>query len=187
MHSGLQKYVKSIELRPNLMNLNCVAEPSITDSNCALAQILKNCYSASAALSTHLLSSQICYQSSVAINNFAIDHHLLSNFRLPLNPYFCHFFLLKIYKENGKIFQDLEFFILWQTFRGHLLPQIKVSTFWKILKTTKTRHTIHWPPTAYMCQKYRNGCKARSCSTKGIQRTGLDSNLFRKQQVYNRK
>ena len=29
-----------------------------------------------------------CYQSSVAINNLAINHHLPSNFRLALNPYF---------------------------------------------------------------------------------------------------
>ena len=36
----------------------------------------------------------------------------------------------------------------------------------------------------YRCQKYRNGCKARSCSTKGIQRTGFYSNLFRKQQLF---
>ena len=45
----------------------------------------------------------ICYQSSVAINNFAINHHLLSNFRLALNHYFNQFFfLLKIRKKMEK-------------------------------------------------------------------------------------
>ena len=60
----------------------------------------------------------ICYQSSVAINNFAINHHLLSNFRLALNHYFNQFFS-KNPQKNGKISQNLEFFSLWQTLRGH--------------------------------------------------------------------
>jgi len=43
-----------------------------------------------------------CYQSSVAINNFAINHHLPSNFRLALNPYFYQFFFAKKWKDFSK-------------------------------------------------------------------------------------
>ena len=102
------------------------------------------CYQASFAirpqlLSTHLLSSltcyqanllwilscnqQFCYQSSFAINNFAINHNLLSNFRLPLNPYFYHFFLLKIWKK-GKISRHLEF-----SFAGKLCVGMEPAHF----------------------------------------------------------
>ena len=70
------------------------------------------CYQASLAI------GPICYQSSVAINNFTINHHLLSNFRLALNHYFYQFFR-KIRQKNGKISQNLEFFSFWQTLRGH--------------------------------------------------------------------
>ena len=62
------------------------------------------CYPALTAIDTfaiklHLLSGQFAINPHVVINNFAINHHLLSNFRLPLNPYFYHFFsLLKICK-----------------------------------------------------------------------------------------
>ena len=54
------------------------------------------CYQASLAIRA------ICYQSSVAINNFSINHHLLSNFRLALNHYFNQFFFLKIRKKMEK-------------------------------------------------------------------------------------
>ena len=74
-------------------------------------------FPASTAIDT-LAIRPICYQSSVAINNFSINHHLLSNFRLALNHYFNQFFSENPQK-NGKISQNLEFFSLWQTLRGH--------------------------------------------------------------------
>ena len=111
--------------QPHLLSKHLLSN-SFTINSVAITLI---CYPASfpircQLLSTHLLSSLTCYQanllyqSSVAVNNFAFNHHLLSNFRLPLNPYFFHFFLLKTAK-NGKLFENLEFFILWQTLRGH--------------------------------------------------------------------
>ena len=68
----------------------------------------------------HLLSSliyypaslairPICYQSSDAINNFAIK------FRTSSQSLFLPFFLLKIDKK----WKNLEIFILWKALRGH--------------------------------------------------------------------
>ena len=118
-------------------------------------------------------SSLICYLASIANDTFAIKPHLLSG-QFTINPrlqstillsfIICYqifdfllilIFTLKICKKNGKISQHLEIFILWQTVWAWnwliLLPQVKVSTFWKILTTScistkKTRHTIHRPP-----------------------------------------
>ena len=110
----------------------------------------------------------ICYQVSFAIRPQRLLTHLLSI--LSCNPQFCYqswfaikfstssqsFFLQKICKKMEK------FLIIWNSsFCGNfawtwnrliVLPQVKVSTFKKILITTcistsKTRHTIYRPPT----------------------------------------
>ena len=71
----------SFAIKPHLLSgLNCY---------------LHTCYQASLAI------RPICYESSVAINNFAINHHLLSNFRPALNHYLKQFFL-KIRKKMEK-------------------------------------------------------------------------------------
>ena len=128
------------------------------------------------AIKPHLLSSLNCYrhicyqaslairpfcnQSSIAINNFAINHHLLSNFRLALDPYFNQFFPLKIRKKFLKI---LEFFILWQTLRGHGTGSFCTN----LLKDSNNYLYFHqkdlgkqYTGHLYRCQKYKNGCKA---------------------------
>ena len=111
------------------------------------------CYPASTAIDTFAIRP-ICFQFSVAINNYTINHHLLQNFRLPLNPYFYHFFSPKNLRKKWKKFSTFGILHSLANFAGAwnqliLLPQVKVSTFWKILTTTctKTRHTIHRSPT----------------------------------------
>ena len=88
----------------------------------------------------HLISSLICYPTSTAIDTFAFKPHLLSS-QFAVNPQLqstillsiiiCYqifdflsiitftFFSPKNFQKNGKISQNLEFFILWQTLRGH--------------------------------------------------------------------
>ena len=108
-------------------------------------------------LMTHLLSSLTCYQAnllSILGCNQQFCYH--SSFAIEIFDFLLILiFTLKICKKNGKISQHLEIFILWQTVWAWnwliLLPQVKVSTFWKILitsciSTKKTRHTIHRPP-----------------------------------------
>ena len=99
----------------------------------------------SASLSPHLLSNSftinsvaftfICYQASVAINNFVINHNLLSNFRLALNQYFSVFFHKNPPKKwkNFSKFGILQFLanFSWAWSRLVLLPQVKVQNLLK--------------------------------------------------------
>ena len=127
------------------------------------------CYQASLAI------RPICNQSSIAINNFAINHHLLSNFRLALNPYFNQFFPLKIRKKFLKI---LEFFILWQTLRGHGTGSFCTN----LLKDSNNYLYFHQKDlgkqyTGHLqVPEIQERMQSCSCSTKGIQRTGFDCN-----------
>ena len=142
----------------------------------------------------HLISSLIYYLASTAIDTFAINPKMQSIILLSIiicikfstssqSLFLPIFFLLKICKRNGKISQHLEFFILWQTLRGHGTGSFCCL---KILKDINKYLYFHYKDktyntqATYRCQIYRNGCKACSCSTKGIQWTGFDGNLFRK-------
>ena len=90
------------------------------------------CYPASTAIDT-LAIRPICYQSSVAINNFAINHHLLSNFRLALNHYLKQFFL-KIRKKMEK------FLKIWNSsVSGKLCVGIESARFVASSKVTNSR------------------------------------------------
>ena len=110
------------------------------------------CYQASLAI------SPICYQQSIAINNFAINHYLLSKFRLALNHYFNQFFfssknpqkmknVIKIWNSSvsGKLCMGIESARFVASSKGtYLLKDGNNYTFIFIIKTGST---IRRPPT----------------------------------------
>ena len=84
-----------------------------------------------------------------------------------------------------------KFLNIWKSsFSGKLCVDVASSKGINLLKYINNCLYFHYKDkvynaqATYRCQKYRFGCKARSSSTKGIQRTCFDSNLLRMQQVF---